>query len=63
MPALTTHSGSSSKPLMMFGTDGTGTLTSPSNQLVRASFVAFYWQKELTVPCMYSHWYSILAVG
>ncbi|KAM7276268.1 hypothetical protein ACFE04_018134 [Oxalis oulophora] len=32
MPALA-HSGSSSKPLMMFGTDGTGTLTSPSNQL------------------------------
>lgn len=32
MPALT-HSGSSSKPLMMFGADGTGTLTSPSNQL------------------------------
>ncbi|KAI9073967.1 hypothetical protein K1719_025650 [Acacia pycnantha] len=33
MPALP-HSGSSSKPLMMFSTDGTGTLTSPSNQLV-----------------------------
>jgi len=33
MPALP-NSGSSSKPLMMFGTDGTGTLTSPSNQLV-----------------------------
>ncbi|CBI20987.3 unnamed protein product, partial [Vitis vinifera] len=32
MPALP-HSGSSSKPLMMFSTDGTGTLTSPSNQL------------------------------
>ncbi|OMO80569.1 hypothetical protein COLO4_24036 [Corchorus olitorius] len=32
MPALP-HSGSSSKPLMMFGTDGAGTLTSPSNQL------------------------------
>ncbi|CAB4266692.1 unnamed protein product [Prunus armeniaca] len=32
MPALP-HSGSSSKPLMMFGPDGTGTLTSPSNQL------------------------------
>ncbi|KAL2318317.1 hypothetical protein Fmac_032193 [Flemingia macrophylla] len=32
MPALP-HSGSSSKPLMMFGADGTGTLTSPSNQL------------------------------
>ncbi|KAF7817216.1 transcriptional corepressor LEUNIG-like isoform X1 [Senna tora] len=32
MPALP-PSGSSSKPLMMFGTDGTGTLTSPSNQL------------------------------
>ncbi|CAN6456263.1 unnamed protein product [Victoria cruziana] len=27
------HSASSSKPLMMFGSDGTGTLTSPSNQL------------------------------
>ncbi|KAG6391285.1 hypothetical protein SASPL_149038 [Salvia splendens] len=27
------HSGSSSKPLMMFGSDNTGTLTSPSNQL------------------------------
>lgn len=33
MPALP-HNGNSSKPLMMFGTDGTGTLTSPSNQLV-----------------------------
>lgn len=32
MPALP-HNGNSSKPLMMFGTDGTGTLTSPSNQL------------------------------
>ncbi|KAK4785052.1 hypothetical protein SAY86_001741 [Trapa natans] len=32
MPNLP-HSGSSSKPLMMFGPDGTGTLTSPSNQL------------------------------
>ncbi|XP_047174732.1 transcriptional corepressor LEUNIG-like, partial [Vigna umbellata] len=32
MPALP-NSGSSSKPLMMFGTDGTGALTSPSNQL------------------------------
>ncbi|XP_050938176.1 transcriptional corepressor LEUNIG isoform X2 [Cucumis melo] len=32
MPALP-HSGSSSKPLMMFNGDGTGTFTSPSNQL------------------------------
>lgn len=32
MPVLP-HSGTS-KPLMMFGTDGAGTLTSPSNQLV-----------------------------
>ncbi|KAI9107131.1 hypothetical protein K1719_022659 [Acacia pycnantha] len=32
MPAVP-HNGSSSKPLMMFGTDGAGTLTSPSNQL------------------------------
>ncbi|KAK4755895.1 hypothetical protein SAY87_009652 [Trapa incisa] len=32
MPTLP-HSGNSSKPLMMFGTDGTGSLTSPSNQL------------------------------
>ncbi|KAJ1410995.1 WD40/YVTN repeat-like-containing domain superfamily [Sesbania bispinosa] len=32
MPALP-HSGTSSKPLMMFGSDGTGTLTSSSNQL------------------------------
>nr|UUJ75337.1 WD40 transcription factor [Juglans regia] len=32
MPALP-HSGGSSKPLMMFGADTTGTLTSPSNQL------------------------------
>ncbi|XP_022929684.1 transcriptional corepressor LEUNIG-like isoform X1 [Cucurbita moschata] len=32
MPALP-HSGSSSKPLMMFSSDGTGTFTSPSNQL------------------------------
>ncbi|OAY82950.1 Transcriptional corepressor LEUNIG [Ananas comosus] len=28
------HSGSSSKPLIVFGSDGPGTLTSPSNQLV-----------------------------
>ncbi|KAL4342194.1 hypothetical protein GQ457_08G002570 [Hibiscus cannabinus] len=27
------HSGSSSKPMMMFGADGTGSLASPSNQL------------------------------
>uniref|UniRef100_M4F7J0 LisH domain-containing protein n=1 Tax=Brassica campestris TaxID=3711 RepID=M4F7J0_BRACM len=27
------HSGGSSKPMIMFGTDGAGTLTSPSNQL------------------------------
>ena len=33
MPNLA-HSGGSSKPMIMFGTDGTGTLTSPSNQLV-----------------------------
>ncbi|CAI0414875.1 unnamed protein product [Linum tenue] len=32
MPALP-HSSSSSQPLMMFGTDGAATLTSPSNQL------------------------------
>lgn len=32
MPALVPN-GSSSKPLMMFGSDGTGTLTSPSTQL------------------------------
>lgn len=37
MPALP-HSGTTSKPLMMFGTDGAGTLTSPSNQLVSAYF-------------------------
>lgn len=33
MPNLP-HSGGSSKSMMMFGTEGTGTLTSPSNQLV-----------------------------
>ncbi|KAK1298168.1 Transcriptional corepressor LEUNIG [Acorus calamus] len=32
MPSLQ-HSGSSSKPLIMFGSDGTGTITSPTNQL------------------------------
>ncbi|KAK1281917.1 Transcriptional corepressor LEUNIG [Acorus calamus] len=32
MPSLQ-HSGNSSKPLIMFGGDGSGTLTSPSNQL------------------------------
>ncbi|KAJ4899179.1 Transcriptional corepressor LEUNIG [Raphanus sativus] len=32
MPNLP-HSGGSSKPMIMFGSDGTGTLTSPSNQL------------------------------
>lgn len=41
MPALP-HSGSTSKPLMMFGADGTGTLTSPSNQLVSKFFNLFY---------------------
>lgn len=34
MPTLP-HSGSSSKPLMMFGTDNPSALTSSSNQLVR----------------------------
>lgn len=34
MPSLQ-HSGNSSKPLMMFGPEGTGALTSPSNQIVR----------------------------
>lgn len=33
MPPLP-HNGSSSKPLMMFGTDGPGSLASPSTQLV-----------------------------
>lgn len=46
MPALT-HSGSSSKPLMMFGADGTGNLTSPSNQLVSAVFASLYWKKGI----------------
>lgn len=45
MPTLP-HSGSSSKPLMMFGTDGTGTLTSSSNQLVSGFFSVFYQCKE-----------------
>lgn len=35
------HSGSSSKPLMMFSADGTGVLTSPSNQLVRKLFFSY----------------------
>lgn len=42
MPALP-HSGSSSKPLMMFGADGSGALTSPSNQLVSKFFICLYW--------------------
>lgn len=33
MPTMP-HSSSNSKSLMMFGTDNSGTLTSPSNQLV-----------------------------
>lgn len=33
MPQLQ-HNGGSSKPLIVFGSEGTGTLTSPSNQLV-----------------------------
>lgn len=37
MPTLP-HNGSSSKPLMMFGNDGAGTLTSPSNHLVSKVF-------------------------
>jgi len=40
MPALP-HTSSSSKPLMMFSTDGTGTLTSPSNQLVSCFYTWF----------------------
>ena len=39
MPALP-HGGGSSKPFM-FGADGTGTLTSPSNQLVSKFFILF----------------------
>ena len=46
MPALP-HSGTTSKPLMMFGTDGAGTLTSPSNQLVSAYFNLLYRLKHL----------------
>lgn len=38
MPAMP-HSGSSSKPMMMFGADAAGTLTSPSNQLVSPLFI------------------------
>ncbi|KAF3791145.1 Transcriptional corepressor LEUNIG [Nymphaea thermarum] len=33
MPMPLQHGATSSKPLVMFGSDGTGTLTSPSNQL------------------------------
>lgn len=54
MPALP-HSGGSSKPFM-FGTDGTGTLTSPSNQLVSEFFFSLLkLVKELKIPCLNSH--------
>lgn len=45
MPTLP-HSGGSSKPLMMFGTDATGILTSPSNQLVSEFLitVSYIWK-------------------
>ena len=56
MPALP-HSGSSSKPLMMFSTDGTGTLTSPSNQLVSKVFSFLYLQKGFFI---YSHEFSLV---
>lgn len=38
LPALP-HNASSSKPLMMFGADNSGTLASSSNQLVRMVFM------------------------
>lgn len=41
MPTTMPNNGNSSKPLMMFGTDGTGTLTSPSNQLVSCFYIWF----------------------
>lgn len=58
MPVLP-HSGTS-KPLMMFGTDGAGTLTSPSNQLVsktlysrilRSTYTSY--QASKCVPYLY----------
>ncbi|KAK6119473.1 hypothetical protein DH2020_046789 [Rehmannia glutinosa] len=60
MPALP-HSGSSSKPLMMFGADNTGTLTSPSNQLwddkdlVQADMDRFVDDVEDNVESFLSH--------
>ncbi|KHG05392.1 Transcriptional corepressor LEUNIG -like protein [Gossypium arboreum] len=53
MPALP-HSGSSSKPLMMFGADGAGTLTSPSNQLV-STLLFLHVVEGLRTSCMCSH--------
>ncbi|CAN6442091.1 unnamed protein product [Victoria cruziana] len=40
MPMQLQHSATSSKPLVMFGSDGTGTLTSPSNQLAEMERLA-----------------------
>lgn len=60
MPALP-HSGSSSKPLMMFGADNSGTLTSPSNQLwddkdlVQADMDRFVDDVEDNVESFLSH--------
>lgn len=41
------HSGSISKPLVMYGADGTGTLASPSNQLVTS------WSSVSLCPPVY----------
>uniref|UniRef100_A0A2P2MDX1 Uncharacterized protein MANES_11G082800 n=1 Tax=Rhizophora mucronata TaxID=61149 RepID=A0A2P2MDX1_RHIMU len=54
MPALP-HSNSSSKPLMMFGTDGTGTLTSPSNQLADVDHFVEDGSLEDNVDSFLSH--------
>lgn len=45
MPAL--PHGGTSKPLIMFGTDGAGTLTSPSNQLVSKHLIFLYPKKHV----------------
>ncbi|KAK4485854.1 hypothetical protein RD792_008502 [Penstemon davidsonii] len=56
MPVLP-HSGTSSKPQMMFGADNTGTLTSPSNQLwdVQADMDRFVDDVEDNVESFLSH--------
>jgi hypothetical protein len=50
------HSGSISKPLLMYGADGTATLGSPSNQLVTICLLCFL---EIHRPFDHSSLYEV----